>query len=104
MKKTEKSGKPPRFRWRTHASWDPGFWGSIGWPYFHDDEYGRKTIVVGTILTGYLQVAYRKCQCEDCVDNALFAKLEEQYGVEFADEVLERRIYLRSVPDRQPRV
>lgn len=100
-----KSDKPKRFRWHSRARWDPGFWGYLGWPYFSEDEYGRCTIVWGTWLTGYLQVAYRTCRCEDCVDMRLFEQLEEQYGVEFADEVLERRIRLRQLPqERTPRV
>jgi len=48
-------------------TWDPRWWNKIGWPSFQgSDEWGRRTVVWGTFVTGYVVWAYRTCWCETC--------------------------------------
>lgn len=95
------SKKPGRFCYHSPRRWYAGFWGSLGWPFFSDDEYGRKVVVIGTWATGYLQWSYRTCWCEDCVELRLYSELCDNYGESFANEVLHRRIRLRELQRRQ---
>ena len=38
-----------------------------GWlPWIGGDEFQRKTLVVGTPLTGHVVVALWRCRCDDC--------------------------------------
>jgi hypothetical protein len=74
----------------------------LGVPHLGEDEYGRRTLVEGSFLTGYLVWAFKTCQCEDCVDIRYETQLDEQYevlkekyGQELADEVRLRELQKR---------
>jgi hypothetical protein len=91
------SKEPGRFQYYSPLEWRPGFWNMTGWPFFADDEYGRKIVVIGTFFTGYLVWAYKTCHCEDCEDLRLYTRLCDDYGEGFAGEVLHRRVRLREM-------
>jgi hypothetical protein len=80
-------------------SWEPKhWWNALGVPERCQDDYGRLTWVWGFWFIGYVVIAYKTCHCEDCVDQRLWHHLKEQHDEEFADEVIEYRIRVRSMP------
>lgn len=101
-----KSDKPGRIWFYNPFEWRERWYHMLGWPSFGGtDEYYRRTMVWGTFLTGYIAIAGKVCTCEDCVDARLFEMLEEQYDTDLADQVVTRRIYLRTMPrEGTPRV
>lgn len=50
----------------TTEEYDPSWYEKLGWPARGDDEWGRRTVVIGTRWTGYVVWAWRTCWCQDC--------------------------------------
>lgn len=56
----------PRRVWTYRRDeWDPPWWNKLGVPSFGADEWGRRTIVVGLWLVGYVVWAWRTCWCRE---------------------------------------
>jgi hypothetical protein len=56
------------------------WWNRLGIPWLSVDEHGRRVIIWGTGLTGYLCYAYWTCHCEDCTDARTEQELLRQWG------------------------
>ena len=55
-----------RFWTYSRHSWDPQWWHKWGWPALGGDEWGRRTIVWGVGLLGYVVWAWKTCWCQEC--------------------------------------
>jgi hypothetical protein len=55
-----------RFWFYSRHTWDPRWWHKWGVPSHGGDEWGRRTIVWGVGLLGYVVWAYRTCWCQEC--------------------------------------
>lgn len=58
--------RPKRFWTYSRSEWDPRWWNKIGIPQMGAEEWGRRTIIVGTWLTGYLCIVLWTCWCSEC--------------------------------------
>lgn len=95
----------PKRIWYYNPSYHPRWWNQWGIPWTGDDEFGRRTFCWGFWFTGYAIVAWKTCQCEDCVDSRTYEQLKEQWGDDFADDWLNYRVRMREVSgDGTPRV
>ncbi|MDG4792121.1 hypothetical protein O7626_40615 [Micromonospora sp. WMMD1102] len=72
---------PIRRLWTYPAGeFDPAWWHKLGVPVFGGDEWGRRTVVIGTALTGYVVWAWRTCWCPECHEAR-----EQTYRFAFGD-------------------
>lgn len=55
-----------RFWTYSRHTWDPQWWHKWGVPSLGGDEWGRRTIVWGVGLLGYIVLAWRTCWCAEC--------------------------------------
>lgn len=61
--------RPRRFWFYKRSQWEPSWWHRWGLPAIGGtltDEWGRRTLVWGTGLTGYICVVWRTCWCREC--------------------------------------
>lgn len=58
--------KSRRFWFYEASTWDPRWWHKLGVPSLGGDEWGRRTIVWGVGLLGYVVWAWRTCYCQQC--------------------------------------
>ena len=84
-------------------SWFPAWYQRLGWPFFGEDEYGYKILIVGFFFLGYLQLAYAKCYCEDCEEERELREVAEQYGEDMAEQVRMRRLRVRWMQEARSR-
>lgn len=55
-----------RFWFYKKENWEPALRHQFGWPYLGGDEWGRRTIVIGTRWTGAIVIALWTCWCTEC--------------------------------------